>query len=639
MPLLSLQEIAKTYGEKRLFSGVTLGIEDRDRMALIGVNGAGKSTLLRIIARDEKPDAGTVVQQQGVRVQYVAQNPEFDPGHTLLEHLFAVDLKEAGLVRDYEVALRKADAAPDDEKTQARVARLTHELDEAGAWDYEARAKAVLSKLEMRDFDAKVGSLSGGYRKRLGLAHALLAEPDLLILDEPTNHLDTATIDWLEGYLERFPGAVILVTHDRYFLDRIATRIIEIDGGSVAEYPANFSGYLERKAELAIEAAKTEERRQNRLRNELAWLRRGARARTTKSKARIKSAHSLMDAEPAPPRRSLAFNVQTRRLGKQVVEVEHLGHEIGGKTLFRDFSHTFTAGERMGVIGPNGCGKSTLARLITGHVPLQTGSITVGDTVVFGYFEQEGGALNPREKSIDYVKREGGELLKSPDGGHMAAERVLEQFLFTPQMLHSPIAKLSGGERRRLQLVCLLMRDPNFLILDEPTNDLDIPTLQALEDFLDAFTGCLIVISHDRYFLDRTIDRVLAFEEEDTPRLYPGNYSLYAARRESRLAETSESAKASFKPTPSPPARKEERKTRPGDARKLTFKEKFELENLEKEIAGLESRLKELEAALARTGGSDYVEITRLGREQAETQSRLEAAFTRWAELSEIAER
>lgn len=637
MPLISLQDVAKAYGENRLFSGVTFGIEERDRLALIGVNGAGKSTLLRIIADEETADRGKVVRQQGARVQYVAQNPRFDPDHTLLEHLFAVDLKEAALVRDYEAALRRLDAAPEDAKAQDRVARLTHELDTAGAWDYEARAKAVLSKLEMRDFDAKVGSLSGGYRKRLGLAHALLAEPDLLILDEPTNHLDTATIDWLEGVLERFPGAVALVTHDRYFLDRVASRIIEIEDETITEYPANFSGYLERKAERAAEAARAEERRQNRLRNELAWLRRGARARTTKAKARIKTAYQLMEAEPAPPRRSVVFNVQTRRLGKQVVEVQDLAYEIGGKRLFENFSHTFTAGERLGVIGPNGCGKSTLARLICGRTPVQHGSIDVGETVVFGYFEQEGSGLDPAERSIDYVKREGGELLPSPDGGHMAAERVLEQFLFTPQMQYAPIEKLSGGERRRLQLVTLLMRDPNFLILDEPTNDLDIPTLQALEDFLDAFSGCLMVISHDRYFLDRTIDRVLAFEDAPAPRFYPGNYSLYAAGREAREAERAEAAKEEVKRSPSPSG--ETRKAGGSKPRRLTFKEKFELEALEKEIAELEARLKELETALSRADGADYQEITRLGREQTETQARLEEAFSRWAELSEIAER
>jgi ABC transport system ATP-binding/permease protein len=636
MPILSLQDVAKAYGEKRLFSGVTIGLEERDRLALIGVNGAGKSTLLRILARAEPVDAGSVTMRQGLRVQYVPQNPEFDDDHTLLEHLFAVDLEAAWLVRDYEAALRRMETAPDDVRAQQRLADLSHRLDAASAWDYEARAKAVLSRLDMRDFDARVGSLSGGYRKRLGLAHALLAEPDVLILDEPTNHLDTDTIDWLESWLERFPGAVVLVTHDRYFLDRVATRIVEIDAGAVAEFPANFSGYLERKAALAADAASSEERRQNRVRNELAWLRRGARARTTKSKARIKAAHALMDAEPAPARRSLTFQIQTRRLGRQIVELKDLTHRFDDRALFENFSHTFTAGERLGVIGPNGCGKSTLAGLITGRVPVQHGSVTVGDTVVFGYFDQESRGLNPRERGIDYVKRQGGELLRSPDGNVMSAERVLELFLFTPQMLYAPIEKLSGGERRRLQLVCTLMRDPNFLILDEPTNDLDIPTLQALEDFLDGFGGCLLVISHDRYFLDRTIDRVLAFDGAPAPRFYPGNYSLYAALRDERQAEASAATQAS-KPTATPPTPSDaSHRSHSRGSRRLSYKEKRELESLEAEIAALESRLAELESALA--AGGDYTELTRLGKEQADTQTRLDAAFTRWSELAELAE-
>jgi ABC transport system ATP-binding/permease protein len=345
-----------------------------------------------------------------------------------------------------------------------------------------------------------------------------------------------------------------------------------------------------------------------------------------------------MDAEPAPARRSLTFKVQTRRLGRQIVELNDLTHRFGEHTLFENFSHTFTPGERLGVIGPNGCGKSTLAGLVTGRVPVQHGSVTVGDTVVFGYFDQESRGLNPRERGIDYVKRVGGELLRSPDGNTLSAERVLELFLFTPQMLYAPIEKLSGGERRRLQLVCTLMRDPNFLILDEPTNDLDIPTLQALEDFLDAFAGCLLVISHDRYFLDRTVDRVLAFENAPAPRFYPGNYSVYASLREEREAEAAAAtvSHAPDRPGPNEPsaASASPASTRP---RRLSYKETRELESLESEIASLESRLKELEAAVA-AAAADHVQLTRLGAEQADTQARLDTAFSRWSQLAEIAE-
>ncbi len=638
MNILSTRNLAKSHGAKTLFSDLTTGVEDRDRVALIGVNGSGKSTLLRILAGAEQADSGDLLTRQDLRIEYLPQNPVFDESQAVIHHIFSSDKPEATLTRDYEEACQALEATPDDERLLNRFGELTRRMDAAAAWEYEMRTKKVLTRLAITDFHAPIGSLSGGYRKRLALAHAMLAEPDVLCMDEPTNHLDAETIDWLEDWVGRFPGAVILVTHDRYFLDRVATRIWEIDERRVIEYEGNFSTYLRRKAEAESAAAQTEERRQAILRKELKWLERGCRARTTKSKARKDKIDTLQEQAPTARGDSLTFKIKTRRLGGKIVEIEDLGHQWQGEPLFRNFSYTFTRGERMGIVGPNGCGKSTLANLIAGRLQPSAGTVEVGETVHFGYYDQESAGFLPSERAIDYVTRVGGEMLRGPDGSYLPAALMMEKFFFTSQMTHAPIEKLSGGERRRLYLVGVLMSDPNFLILDEPTNDLDVQTLQALEDFLDGFAGCLLVISHDRYFLDRTVDHVLAFEAGGQLRTWPGGYTWYSQLREAYQEEqktADEDVRARSEQGRSNAA--ESKSDRSPRARKLTFNEKRELEQLEARIPDIEKRLKELDGEMA-AAAVDYGLLTTLVAERDALNSELASAMDRWEHLAIIAE-
>ena len=651
MILLSAQGVEKSHGAKCLFRDVALGVDAGDRLAVIGVNGSGKSTLLRILAGRDTPDQGTVVLRQDIRVEYLSQNPEFPSGLTVSEYLFASDKPEAALIRDYEEVCLALETTPDDEGLLRRFDDLTARMNAAAAWDYEAQARRVLTRLHIHDLQAPLASLSGGYRRRLALAHALLAEPDLLFLDEPTNHLDADTIAWLEEWLERFSGAVILVTHDRYFLDRVTDRILEIEGQTIRDYPGAYSAYLQRKADEEVQAVRQEERRQSILRKELAWLERGCKARSTKQKARIERAEQLEAAAPAAPRQSLRFAVRSRRLGGKVIDVQDLTYQWDDEALIQGFSHAFTRGERMGILGPNGCGKTTLAQLIAGRLAPRTGSIERGETVHFGYFDQECAAMDPAEKALDFVTRQGGDMLRSPDGAILTAAMVLEKFYFTPQMLYNPIEKLSGGERRRLYLVSVLMGDPNFLILDEPTNDLDIQTLQALEDFLDGYDGCLLVVSHDRYFLDRTVDRLLAFEPDGTLRLYPGSYAICARLRaeyHQQIEEAGAAAEArngrSVRRDATPVAGGTDAEgTAGGDGasarpRKLTFNEARELRLLEEGIPAMEEELDEVNRRMGEAA-NDYGRLMELEARRRDLEQRLEAGMARWEHLATQAEK
>jgi ATP-binding cassette subfamily F protein uup len=673
MNILSAQSLEKSFGVKHLFDHVTLGLEDRDRLGLIGLNGSGKSTLLKILAGAETPDAGTIAYRQGLRIEYLPQNPAFNDNHTVLEHILSSDTERAVLVRRYEATCRALATRPADAPDPAESERLlrdldqlTHRMDSIGAWEFEARVKIVLGKLSVFDLEKPVGQLSGGYRKRIALAHALLAEADLLLLDEPTNHLDADAIDWLETYLQGFAGAVVLVTHDRYFLDRVTRRILEIDRRFVRLFDGNFTYYLEKKAEVEAGLAKQEERRTNVLRREMQWLLRGARARATKEKAHIRRIETMREAADAQaaqaPRQAVLFSVMTRRLGGLVVEIDRLSKSFGDRQIIRNYTHVFQKGERLGVLGPNGCGKSTLVNMIVGRLAPDSGTIKVGETVFFGYYDQESAELDLDERVIDYAKREGGEYLRGRDGTPQAAEVVLEQFHFTPQNLYTPIGKLSGGERRRLYLVRTLLQDPNFLILDEPTNDLDIQTLQSLEDFLDGFDGVLLVISHDRYFLDRTVDHVLVFGGDGSLRSFPGAYSTYArmrdeeraaqeqAEKKDREAERSgrdaargggvasragTTAAASAGGAASEASAGEAAK--PARARKLTFNEVRELAALEKDIPVMEARQTELEQAML-AASSDYVSLHSLSEEQHALEAQLDAALHRWEELASLAQ-
>lgn len=638
MNILSAQGLSKSFGLKQLFDNISFGIDERDRIGIIGVNGSGKSTLLRILARQEPHDEGTLAQRQDLRVEYLPQTPEFNSDHSVIEHIFASQNEISGLVRDYEMICHQIAHAPGDEALLKRFNELTGRMEAASAWEYETRAKTILTRLGIEDFDARIGTLSGGYRKRVALAHALLADPDLLILDEPTNHLDADTVAWLEDYLRRFNGAVIIVTHDRYFLDRVTKRIIEIDQGDLRFFDGNFSYYLEKKAEIEESLASAENRRRTILKKELEWFRRGARARRTKEKARIHHMEDLQSVSFTRSREEIKFDTLTRRMGKKIVEIEAVSKSFGDKKIVNQFTYIFTRGERLGIIGANGSGKTTLVNLITGRLAPDSGKIEVGETVSFGYYDQESQGFDLNERAIDYVKREGGEMLRTTDGSALTAMLFMERFQFTPQMMYAPVGKLSGGERRRLYLVRTLMRDPNFLILDEPANDLDIMTLEALEDFLDGFAGCVVVISHDRYFLDRVVDHVVAFEGEGKLKLYPGGYTVYAemraeAREEAKALAAAKNAAPGRQPASSAPDGGKRESAAASAPKKLSYKEQRELEALEAEIPSLETRLEELGQAI-NGAAADYQKLKALSEEQAALTARLEAAMTRWEELA-----
>jgi ATP-binding cassette subfamily F protein uup len=635
MTILTVQGLGKTYGLKQIFADVTFGLERGDRIGIIGTNGSGKSSLLRILAGLETPDAGSIERRQDQRVEFLPQNPVFDADHTVIEHVFFSAGELSAAVREYETVSHRLSETPEDSSLLRRLDDAMQQMNALNAWEYETRAKTILTKLGVSDFEARVGTLSGGYRKRVALARALVDESDLLMLDEPTNHLDADTIAWVEEYLQKFSGAVILVTHDRYFLDRVTDRIFELDHGTLRTYDGNFAYYVERKAELEAAFAAQEAKRLNILRKELAWLKRGPKAQRTKQKSRLKDIQELAAVSYERPKEEIRFGTGARRLGTRVVELKDVCKSFNDRTIVGDFTYTIERGQRLGVIGRNGSGKSTLANLITGRIAPDSGTVTIGETVCFGYYDQESMQMDPNLLAIDYVKREGGEIIRGLDGKVLTASAAMEQFLFTSQMMYSRIEKLSGGERRRLYLVRTLMKDPNFLLLDEPTNDLDIATLESLEDFLDGFGGSLLVISHDRYFLDRTVDQLLSFEGEGVIRNIPGNYSTYERIRDEDEAKR----KAQQETTRTRDTRKKkESESEPTDKpKKLTFKEQQELASLEKEIPVREARIKDLEQAMI-GAATDYVKLSELTQQHAELQKQMRGNYARWEELAARAE-
>src|SRR5215210_5962154 len=554
MHILSVEAVSKDYGLRPILENVSLGLDGDDRVGVVGVNGSGKTTFLRLIAGDEQPDAGRITFADGVTVGYLPQNPPFAAEATVLEAVFAASDARMELLLDYELACGELAArGGDDRRALERVAELGRRLEASGAWELETNARTVLGRLGITDTDARMGALSGGQRKRVALAHALIERPSLLILDEPTNHLDAETISWLEDYLNGYGGALLLVTHDRYFLDRVTTRILEVDQGAVQAFDGNYAYYLEKKEGQETARAVEGQKREMLIRRELAWLRRGAKARTRKSKSRIERAESLMAQPVEGARAELDIALASSRIGKKILELRNITKAYDGRILIDDFSYTMKPGERIGIIGPNGAGKTTLLEIITGRIAADSGTLAVGQTVRFGYYDQENRALDEAQRVIDYI-REVAERIETADGRFITAGQMLEKFLFTGAMQYAPIAKLSGGERRRLYLLRVLMGAPNVLLLDEPTNDLDIQTMVTLEDYLDGFGGCLVVVSHDRYFLDRTVEHIFRFEGDGRVRQYPGNYSAFLETRRNEEREASASQ-------PAPPARTANRQT------------------------------------------------------------------------------
>jgi ABC transport system ATP-binding/permease protein len=628
MHILSLESVSKTYGLTPLFQDVTLGLDSEDRVGVVGVNGSGKTTLLRLIAGQSQPDSGRIVFANGISVGYLPQNPPFDPDQPVLDAVFSASDARMKLLTDYERACHELELDSSNARRLERVSELAHELEATGAWEVETNARTVLSKLGVNDLSAAMGTLSGGQRKRVALAHALIETPDLLILDEPTNHLDAETITWLESYLSRYRGALLLVTHDRYFLDRVTGRIMEIDRGQVQMFDGNYSYYLEKKEAQELNRAVEGQKREMLIRRELAWLRRGAKARTRKSKARLDSAANLMAQPKEVARAELEISVATSRMGKKILELHEISKSFSDKPLISDFNYILKPADRIGIIGPNGAGKTTLLEIISGRLTPDRGSVEVGSTVRLGYYDQENRALPANERVIDYIKSVA-ERIENAEGTFITAGQMLEKFLFTGPMQYSPIGLLSGGEQRRLYLLRVLMSAPNVLLLDEPTNDLDIQTLITLERYLDDFAGCVIVVSHDRYFLDRTVEHIFRFEAEGRIGQYPGNYSNFIDTLAESVpeVETSKPRRADKQPTV-----QKETGSSPAK-RKLTFKEEKELVALEAEIAAGEKRQTEIEAEMA-ANTSDAHLVHKLFEERERLVVRLAEALDRWAELA-----
>lgn len=629
MNLLSIENLAKSYGERVLFEKGSFGVDEGDKIGLIGINGTGKSTFLRVVAGVEPPDAGKINWSSNVRVGWLPQNPDFNPESTVLEQVFAGNSPILQLIREYEDALEQAQTHPADTQLQEKLIRLSQRMDAQNAWQLENTAKTILSKLGIVDFSARVGSLSGGQRKRVALASALVNPADLLILDEPTNHIDNEMVAWLEEYLQAFRGALLMVTHDRYFLDRVTNRIIEIDKGLLYSYSGNYGDFLESKANREELQENMERKRQSLLRTELAWIRRGAQARSTKQKARIERFEMLSAQRSAQPDVKLEMEVGAARLGRKIIDLDHIAKKYGDRSLIRDFSYHLLRDDRVGIIGPNGCGKSTLLNLIAGRLVADAGTVDIGQTVKIGYFSQESSEMDESLRVIDYIKEEAN-FIETVAGETISAAQMLERFLFPPSLQWTPIAKLSGGEKRRLYLLRILMGAPNILLLDEPTNDLDIQTLGILEDYLDDFPGAVVAVSHDRYFLDRVAEKIFAFEAGGAIRQYPGGYSDYLNKKPPQEATAGQKTRPGGDKKPAAPAEAK----RP---RKFTFKEQREYEQIDAVIAAAEKRLQEVGAAI-NAAGSDFETLQNLVRTQTELEQELDQLLERWTYLNELAE-
>lgn len=627
--ILSAENLGHSYGVRTLFKNISFNIEEGDKIGVIGVNGTGKSTLLRDIAAGE-PGEGKITKNGACIIEYLPQDPPFDPEATVLEQVFRGESAQLDVVRRYEEAVQQAAAAPDDKAAQQRLIALQQEMDSKFAWQLESEAKAVLDKLGITDLRQPMRELSGGQRKRVALAGVLVRPSDLLILDEPTNHMDNDTVAWLEEMLKKRKGALLMVTHDRYFFDRVVNRTLEIDGGEGYLYTGNYSLFLQKREERRIAAAGAAQRLRNVYRRELAWISRGAEARRTKSKERIERFNVLKEeVNNIQKEQQLEISSVGSRLGKTIIECEHIGLDYGGKTYINDFNYVLLRNDRIGIVGPNGSGKSSLMDIIAGRIMPTRGTVKVGQTVKIGYFAQHSEFKDAGCRVLEYIKNVS-DYIETSDGTRITAAQMLERFLFPPELQWVPVSKLSGGEKRRLYLLSVLMSAPNVLILDEPTNDIDIPTLSVLEDYLDTFNGAVIAVSHDRYFLDRFADKIFAFMGGGEVRQFIGDYSRYEqARAEAQsLSRQEERAQNAAKPQ-----QREEKQRAP----KMTYKEKLEYEKIEQVIAQAEAELKMTELEI-NACGTDFVKLTELTQKQQELTQRISDLTDRWAYLEELAE-
>jgi len=623
--ILSAENLSFSYGDRVLFKNINFNVEEGDKIGVIGVNGTGKSTFLKMIANRDN-GGGKLTIPGTVVMEYLPQDPPFEPQATVLEQIFKGDSPLMVLLRRYETAVEEAVAHPDDVKLQKNLLDLQQEMDNKYAWQLESEAKAVLNQLGITNLGQKMEELSGGQRKRVALAGVLVRPSDLLILDEPTNHMDNSTVAWLEQQLLKRKGAILMVTHDRYFFDRVVNRTLEIDNGQGYLYVGNYSLFLEKREERRIAEASAAQKLRNVYRRELAWISRGAEARRTKKKDRVERfAQIKAEVENVQVEANLEMSSVSSRLGKTTIELNNIGMVYNGVDYIKDFSYILLRNDRVGIVGPNGAGKSTLMDIIAGKLQPTSGSMTVGQTVKVGYFSQHSEFPNTNQKVLEYIK-EVNNYIDTADGMRISAAQMLERFLFPPDLQWVPVNKLSGGEQRRLYLLRVLMSAPNVLILDEPTNDLDIPTLSVLEDYLDSFAGAVIAVSHDRYFLDRFANKIFALQAGGTLRQYNGGYSDYEAVM---LEEQATAIKVNK------PVVKEEPKTT--NKKKMTYSERLELQNIDQEIARTEAEIKMLGLEI-NSCGSDFVKLNELTKKQEDAQTRLDTLVDRWAYLSELAE-
>lgn len=623
MKMISIENVTKSYGEKTLFQDISFTIAERERVGLIGVNGTGKSSLLKIVAGIDQSDSGDLVCGKDYQISYLSQQPDLDPERSVLEQVFYGEAPILKLMKEYELALVQLEKTPEDPKLQEDILKLQQRMDSVGGWDANTAAKTILTKLGITDFTKKTGELSGGQKKRVALAQVLIEAPDLLILDEPTNHLDYETVKWLEEYLGRYSGSLLLVTHDRYFLDRVTNRIFELDGGSLYSYKGNYASFLEAKAIREENEAATLEKKKNLFRRELEWIRRGAKARSTKQKARIQRFDELQtQVSGGKAGEKLDISLSGSRLGKQVLELKNADKVFEDKVILRDFNLLVKPGDRLGIIGRNGTGKSTLLNILAGRLALDSGELLTGQTVKVAYYTQENEGLDENKRMIEYLK-ETAQIVHTSDGKTISAAQMLERFLFAPFTHGTLIRKLSGGEKRRLYLLKLLMEEPNVLLLDEPTNDLDTQTLTVLEDYLEDFPGVVITVSHDRYFLDKAVDQLLVLEGEGSITSFYGNYTEYLEKQMVKEQPAAEVKKE-----------KQDHQDKP-KKKKMSYMEKREWEEIDDKIAAAEERLEAIKEEMAEIG-SDFEKGQRLMEEENDLNEQLEHLIERWSYLSEF---
>jgi len=630
MNLLAMDKISKTYGEKVLFQEVSFGIDEGEKIGLLGINGSGKSTFLKLIASREEPDQGYIIRNRNLRIEYLPQNPLFDPQATVMDTVLSGDSPSILTLHQYRAKVKDFDYKSATQTVHDELIQLGEQMEARDAWKLESEAQGILTRLGIMQFDDLMGKLSGGQRKRVALAAALMNPGNLLVLDEPTNHLDDQAIDWLEKYLLRYTGALIMVTHDRYFLERVSNRIIELESGHLYSYPGNYSVYLERKLEREEKEVAMASKKQALLRKELAWIRKGARARSTKQQARIHRFEKLQEDQPRAKAENLHISSATSRLGKKTIILGNICQSFRSERIIDDYSCILDRKERMGIVGPNGIGKSTLLRMMSGEIIPVSGTVEIGSTVKIGYFPQESIGLPDEMRVIDYI-REAGEYLQSGNK-LLSAAQMLETFLFPPATQWNTLQKLSGGEKRRLHLLRILMAAPNVLLLDEPGNDLDIETLTILEDYLDDFFGAVIAVSHDRYFLDRISEKITAFEGQGKLSEYPGNYSDYL------LSSTTKEANGA---DPNPKSTAEKVRNDPEVVKtrqlKFSFKEQKEFAEIDDDISTVENELKDLDIKINQSA-RDYLQLESLTAIRREVEQRLDHLLERWTYLNELAE-